>query len=316
MKRLVLCSCLVALAFPVSASEDIVTTAAGNGSFRTLVNLVVAAGLDDDLRGEGPFTVFAPTDEAFAKLPKGTVETLLKPENRQQLASILSYHVVAQSIKVPLRSRNSHRLTSAKTLQGSKLAFTRAGKQVSVNGAKIVARDVRASNGYIQVIDSVLMPPVRKTIVSVAGDAGQFKTLLAAAKAAGLAEALGGKGPFTVFAPTDKAFAKLPKGAVESLLKKENRDKLAALLKYHVVPSKVSLKNAVYSKSAKTLNGARVKVSLRDGRVFVNEAGVISNDVDAGNGLIHIIDSVLMSETKKQEHSTRPTAGKKHAKAS
>jgi uncharacterized surface protein with fasciclin (FAS1) repeats len=280
------------------------------------VNLVVAAGLDDDLRGEGPFTVFAPTDEAFAKLPKGTVETLLKPENRQQLASILSYHVVAQSIKVPLRSRNSHRLTSAKTLQGSKLAFTRAGKQVSVNGAKIVARDVRASNGYIQVIDSVLMPPVRKTIVSVAGDAGQFKTLLAAAKAAGLAEALGGKGPFTVFAPTDKAFAKLPKGAVESLLKKENRDKLAALLKYHVVPSKVSLKNAVYSKSAKTLNGARVKVSLRDGRVFVNEAGVISNDVDAGNGLIHIIDSVLMSETKKQEHSTRPTAGKKHAKAS
>ncbi|MFK7819765.1 MAG: fasciclin domain-containing protein, partial [Planctomycetaceae bacterium] len=297
--------CLIAfftVPLQVSAKDDLVATAASNGSFRTLVNLLVATGLDDDLRAKGHFTVFAPTDEAFAKLPPETLKSLLKPENREQLSTILKYHVVAKSISVPKTNRG-HRLTSAKTLAGPELTFTRKGEQVSVNEAKIVLRNVTASNGYIQVIDSVLLPPKDESVIAVAAEAGNFKTLLAAIEAAGLTKTLQGKGPFTVFAPTDKAFAKLPKGTLTSLLKKENKGKLAAILKYHVVSGQVSARDAVQAQKAKTLEGSSTSVSIRDGRLFINDAGVLANDVKAANAVIHIIDSVLIPSEKKSERS-------------
>ncbi|MHC5538289.1 fasciclin domain-containing protein [Singulisphaera rosea] len=135
-----------------------------------------------------------------------------------------------------------------------------------------------------------------KDIVDTAVAAGDFKTLAAALGAADLVDALKGKGPYTVFAPTDEAFAKLPKGTVESLLKPENKKKLTAILKYHVVSGKVMAKDVVKLKSAKTLQGSSVKISVHDGKVKVGDAEVTKTDIKASNGVIHVIDSVILPE--------------------
>ena len=130
-------------------------------------------------------------------------------------------------------------------------------------------------------------------IVAVASSAGSFKTLVAAVKAAGLVETLQGKGPFTVFAPTDEAFAKLPPGTGEDLLKPENKDKLVAILTYHVVPGKVMAAD-VKTMMVKTVNGKELSIKVDDGKVTVNDAKVIKTDVAASNGVIHVIDTVLL----------------------
>jgi uncharacterized surface protein with fasciclin (FAS1) repeats len=132
-----------------------------------------------------------------------------------------------------------------------------------------------------------------KSIVSVASEAGQFKTLVAAIQAAGLAETLQGDGPFTVFAPTDEAFAKLPAGTVENLLKPENRDKLVAILTYHVVPGRVMAADVTTSKAA-TVNGQKLDIKVDGGQVTVDGARVVATDVAAGNGVIHVIDTVVL----------------------
>jgi len=131
-------------------------------------------------------------------------------------------------------------------------------------------------------------------IVDVAVSAGQFDTLAAALKAAGLVATLKGDGPFTVFAPTDEAFAKLPKGTVENLLKPENRDKLIAILTYHVVPGKVYAADVVKLESAETVNGARVGIKVANGSVNIDNANVIKTDIAASNGVIHVIDTVIL----------------------
>lgn len=130
-------------------------------------------------------------------------------------------------------------------------------------------------------------------IVAVASSAGTFKTLVAAIKAAGLVETLQGAGPFTVFAPTDEAFAKLPAGTVEDLLKPENKEKLVAILTYHVVPGKVMAAD-VKTMMAKTVNGKELSIKVDDGKVTVNDANVIKTDVAASNGVIHVIDTVIL----------------------
>jgi uncharacterized surface protein with fasciclin (FAS1) repeats len=135
--------------------KDIVDTAVAAGSFKTLAAALTAAGLVDTLKGPGPFTVFAPTDAAFAKLPAGTVETLLKPENKAKLTAILTYHVVAG--KVPA-SAVSGKVTDAKTVNGATINVN-GTNGVKVNDATVVEADVMASNGVIHVIDTVLLPP-------------------------------------------------------------------------------------------------------------------------------------------------------------
>lgn len=134
--------------------KDIVEVATENGSFNTLVTAVKAAGLVETLQGDGPFTVFAPTDEAFAKLPEGTVEMLLKPENKDKLVSILTYHVVAGKVM----AADVVKVDSAATLQGQDVAVKVDGDKVMINDALVVGADVKASNGVIHVIDTVLMP--------------------------------------------------------------------------------------------------------------------------------------------------------------
>ncbi|MBX3452148.1 MAG: fasciclin domain-containing protein [Planctomycetaceae bacterium] len=133
-----------------------------------------------------------------------------------------------------------------------------------------------------------------KDIVETAVAAGNFKTLAAALKAADLVDALKGDGPFTVFAPTDEAFSKLPKGTLESLLKPENKSKLAAILKYHVVSGKVMAKDVVKLSEAKTLQGSAAKITVKDGNVSVDKALVTKTDIQTSNGVIHVIDSVIL----------------------
>ncbi len=133
-----------------------------------------------------------------------------------------------------------------------------------------------------------------KDIVETAVAAGNFKTLAAALKAAGLVETLKGEGPFTVFAPTDKAFAKLPAGTLESLLQPENKAKLTAILTYHVVPGKVMAKDVVKLSEAKTVQGSSVKIQVNGGKVKVDGANVVKTDIECSNGIIHVIDAVIL----------------------
>lgn len=136
----------------------------------------------------------------------------------------------------------------------------------------------------------------KANLVALASEGGKFSTLVAAVKAAGLVETLGGPGPFTVFAPTDEAFAKLPEGTLASLLKPENRDQLTAILTYHVLPGKV-MASDVKPMQAKTVNGQKVRIDVKDGSVHVDEARVIQTDLLASNGVIHVIDRVILPKS-------------------
>ena len=274
----------------VAQEADIVDTAVKAGKFGTLVAAVKAAGLVETLKSAGPFTVFAPTDEAFAKLPEGTVKTLLEPANLAKLQAILTYHVVSGKVM----AADVVKLTSAKTVQGQEVAIKVAGGKVFVNGAQVLTTDIKCSNGVIHVIDSVILPAEPKDIVDTAVGAGSFSTLVAAVKAAGLVETLKGKGPFTVFAPTDEAFAKIPAATLQTLLKPENKAKLASILTFHVVSGKVMAADVVKLTSAKTVNGQEVKIEVVDGKVMVNGAQVVKTDIECANGVIHVIDTVIM----------------------
>lgn len=153
---------LVALPFSVNAEDepkDIVDTAVGAKKFTTLVAAVKAAGLVETLKGKGPFTVFAPLDSAFAKLPEGTVATLVKPENKKTLTGILTYHVVAGKVMAADAIKVAKGDGKAKTVQGSEIKITLKDGSVYVNGAKVVTADIKCSNGVIHIIDTVIMPP-------------------------------------------------------------------------------------------------------------------------------------------------------------
>ncbi len=272
-------------------SMDIVDTAVAAGSFKTLAAALQAAGLVETLKGPGPFTVFAPTDEAFAALPPGTVENLLKPENKAALVDVLTYHVVPGKVT----AADVVTLTSATTVNGQRADIEVDGGTVRIDGATVIKADIETSNGVIHVIDRVILPET-DTIPQVAASAGSFGTLLAAVKAAGLSETLSGPGPFTVFAPTDAAFAKLGPKAIADLLKPENKAKLVAILTYHVVPGRVYADQVVGMSSAKTVQGDTIAIKVVGGKVMVDGATVTATDIQAANGVIHVIDTVITPE--------------------
>ena len=284
-------------AIPEPMLSDIVDTAVADGRFTTLAAALGAAELVDTLKGEGPFTVFAPTDDAFAKLPEGTVASLLLPENLEQLKSILLYHVVSGKVM----ASDVVTLTSADTVLGDSVTIKVEDGKVYLNDTvQVIITDVEASNGVIHVIDSVLLPPAKLVdIVDTAVADGRFTTLAAALTAADLIETLKGEGPFTVFAPTDDAFAKLPEGTVATLLLPENLEQLKSILLYHVVSGKVMASDVVTLTSADTVLGDSVTIKVEDGKVYLNDTvQVIITDVEASNGVIHVIDSVLLPPAK------------------
>jgi len=283
----------VAAGLGAPQASDLVDTAVAAGKFKTLVAAVQAAQLVETLKSPGPFTVFAPTDEAFAKLPAGTVESLLKPENRDQLKAVLTYHVVPGK----WLAKDIATLTGAVSVQGQRLDFKVVEGGVRIDEATVVAADVMSSNGVIHVIDRVILP-ASKDLVATAAGAGTFKTLLAAAKAAGLAETLAKEGPFTLFAPTDDAFAKLPAGTVESLLKPENKAQLATILKLHVVKGRIYSADALKAGKANSLDGLPLAISMGEKFATVNGARLLATDLDASNGVVHVIDTVLLQPAK------------------
>ena len=148
--------------------------------------------------------------------------------------------------------------------------------------------------GGTHVLAACAAEPAKSDIVDTAVSAGSFKTLVAAVKAAGLVETLKGEGPFTVFAPTDEAFAKLPKGTVESLLKPENLAKLQAILTYHVVPGRIMAADVVKLTGASSVQGQQIDIAIKGGKVFVDNASVVKTDIECSNGVIHVIDTVIM----------------------
>jgi transforming growth factor-beta-induced protein len=297
MKSTCLIACATALLAANAAAQgpmdrpNIVEVAAKAGKFQTLLAAAKAAGLVETLTSKGPFTVFAPTDDAFSKLGSDAIANLLKPENKQQLAGILTYHVVSGKVL----AAKVVGMKSAKTVQGSALPIVVKDGKVMVAGANVVATDVMASNGVIHVIDAVMLPP-QPNLVEVAAKAGSFNTLLAAAKAAGLADTLANGGPFTIFAPTDEAFAKVGKDTITMLLKPENKAKLQAILKHHVVSGKVMSGTAVKLKEAATLNGTKLglKYDAKAKKLRVGAGTVVAADVEAKNGVIHVVDTVLL----------------------
>jgi len=216
------------------------------------------------------------------------VENLLKPENKDQLVNILTYHVVAGKVL----AADVAKMTSADTVANLPVSIKVDMGKVMINNANVIEADILASNGVIHVIDTVLLPPA--DIVDTAVADGRFKTLAAALTAAGLVETLKGPGPFTVFAPTDEAFAKLPAGTVENLLKPQNKDQLINILTYHVVAGRVMAADVVKLSSVDTINGKPVTIRVDGDKVFINDAQVIITDILASNGVIHVIDTVLL----------------------
>ena len=273
----------------IVSENDIVDTAIAAGDFDTLVTAVQAAGLVDVLKSDGPFTVFAPTDAAFAALPEGTISSLLQPENQNSLIEILTYHVVADSLL-------------ATDVVGTKGIITVNGQQIDVSvseagvftdRAQVTVTDIICSNGVIHVIDAVMLP-ASGDIVRTAARTNRFNTLLAAAQAAGLADTLTNDGPYTILAPTDRAFNALPEGTVESLLLPENNDLLVQILSLHVIQGRAYASQVVQLSEIPTLEGSNLQVTLNGNRVFVNNARIIGTDIDAYNGVIHAIDTALL----------------------
>ena len=278
---------------------DIVQTATAAGGFTTLLAAAQAAGLVDALKGAGPLTVFAPNDAAFAdllaRLKTLGVSTEQLLANKALLTTILTYHVVSGKIL----STDITGPVGPKTLEGRQLLVIPKNGKITINGyATVVAADVQATNGVIHVIDQVLIPPAKLgDIVEVAQGAGMFSTLLAAAQAAGLVDALKGAGPLTVFAPTDAAFTTLLKRlrlSPAQLLADPAR--VAMILKYHVVSGKVTSADLGKRTVAPTLQGRSIVVRKNSrGKVTVNRtANVVQADIAASNGVIHVIDRVLI----------------------
>ena len=274
---------------------DIVDTAVADGRFTTLVTAVTAAGLVDTLKGEGPFTVFAPTDDAFAALPEGTLDALLAdPEGA--LTDVLLYHVVAGEVL----AADVVTLESATTVGGEDISITVRDGSVFLNDTvQVIITDIETSNGVIHVIDAVLIPPSMAApemadIVDTAVADGRFTTLVTAVTAAGLVDTLKGEGPFTVFAPTDDAFAALPDGTIDALLA-DPEGALTDVLLYHVVAGEVMAADVVTLESATTVGGEDITITVRDGSVFLNDTvQVIITDIMTSNGVIHVIDAVLI----------------------
>jgi uncharacterized surface protein with fasciclin (FAS1) repeats len=201
---------------PAPMPETVVDIIVNSDVHNTLEAAVIAAELADDLSGEGPFTVFAPTDDAFAALPEGTVEALLE-DPTGDLAQILLYHVAGAKKHL---QETYMMVQMIMTLNGAEVTVSIMDGKVYINDAMVTVADIEAGNGVVHVINAVLLPPVPmpETVVDIIVNSDVHNTLEAAVIAAELADDLSGEGPFTVFAPTDDAFAALPEGTVEALL--------------------------------------------------------------------------------------------------
>ena len=288
MTMLVIASLMASPIVVADDTQDIPTNAQNTGVHDSLVAALSHAGLVSALQADGPFTVFAPTDDAFAAagIDLSTFDT---DEENATLSDILLYHVVSGSVAASDVTDGM----SAEALNGDDLSFTVSDGSVMVNDATVTTADVMASNGIIHVIDKVLMPPADLAdIPTVAQGTGIHTSLVAAVVQAELLTTLQGDGPFTVFAPTDDAFAAagIDLAALDT---EEGKAALTDILLYHVVSGAVPSSAVTDGMSAAAVNGDDLSFTVGEG-VMVNDANVVLADVPASNGVIHVIDKVLM----------------------
>jgi transforming growth factor-beta-induced protein len=286
---------------PPSATDTIVDIALGNPDFTTLVDLLSKADLVETLDGDGPFTVFAPTNDAFSQLPTETVDFLVDPKNVEVLKQVLLYHVVS-GIAV---SSSLEEGQNVETVEGSKVSVSL--HPVTINNALVIKKDILASNGVIHVIDSVLLPPNIGSIADIIKSDATFSTLASLVDKAGLTSTLEGDGPYTLFAPTNQAFGKLPSSLVEDVTSDDAL--LTDVLTYHVLPSKVlasDLKEGLRVETASPGNFIEI-TSLHPPTINTN-AHIVAYDILAKNGVVHIITSVLIPEDLQLDDNESCTA--------
>ncbi|NCG18186.1 MAG: fasciclin domain-containing protein [Rhodobacterales bacterium] len=267
----------------VETDDTIIGVADSAGDFTTLLAAVDAAGLTETLQGDGPFTVFAPTDAAFAALPEGTVEALLA--DVPTLTDILLYHAVGAEVS----STAVAELSLVTALNGVDLKVTTDGG-VFINEAEVTVADVQASNGVIHIVDAVLLPP--PTITDIARDNPDFSILYTALQASDLDTVLMEEGPYTVFAPTDAAFGKLPEGTVDALL--GDIPALTDILLYHVHAGRLPAADVLASANVTMAQGDDAAVAMDGATPTIAGAAIVATDIPSRNGLIHILDDVML----------------------
>jgi len=278
---------------------SIIETASAAGSFNSLLAALQATGLDAVLADtDATFTVFAPTDEAIAKLGQDTIDALLA--DPQTLSDILLYHVIAGQA-VDSTTAISLSGSSVESANGDSLAISLDGERLLINQSEVIAADIQASNGIIHAIDTVLIPPSPApqetgTLLDVARNAGNFTILVAALEATGLDDAIGHPDDlYTVFAPTDEAFAALGQDTIDALL--ADPSSLRDILLYHVIAGtevNATTAGSLLGVSIEMGNGDRASLSERGGSLFINDSRVIATDIRGVNGIIHVIDKVLI----------------------
>ena len=285
MRLLYIFVCTLLLSTWSLAQNTVADIVINSPDHETLESAVITADLAGALSGEGPFTVFAPTDDAFAALPDGLLDSLLM--DTLSLRDILLYHVVGAEV----RSTDLSDGQMVTTLLGKDITISISGDTVMINDAMVTVVDLEADNGIVHVIDAVLVPP-RVTVVDIVVNSDDHETLEAAVIAADLATTLSGDGPFTVFAPTDAAFAALPAGLLDTLLADPSGD-LTDILLYHVLGSEVLSTDLTDGMQATTLLGKDITVTINMDGVFINDAHVTVADIETDNGVVHVIDAVL-----------------------
>ena len=311
--------------FDGMAKDPSATAASNNPLLSTLVATVKAAGLVDTLNSAGPFTIFAPVNDAFAKIDKATIDKLLA-DPKGDLTKILTYHVVAGK---KMSAEDLVKAGTVKTVNGGELTIAKSGDTFKVNGAAtVICGNVQTANGTVFIIDSVLLPkadaaapaplsataPFGPACSSVpATGSGSFdgmakdpaataasnnpalSTLVATVKAAGLVDTLNSAGPFTIFAPTNDAFGKIDKATIDKLLADPKGD-LTKILTYHVIAGKkMSADDLVKAGAVTTVNGGSLTVTKSGDTYIVNgKSNVVCGNVQTANAVVYIIDSVLL----------------------
>ena len=269
---------------------SIVEIVVASPDHNTLEAAVIAAGLQSALDGPGQYTLFAPTDAAFAALPAGTLDNLLA-DPTGLLSDVLLYHTV-NGVTMSNQLSNGMVIT---TTQGQDLMVTINSEGVFINNAKVIIADILAENGVIHVIDAVLVPvlnPNPATVVDIIVNSSNHTILESAVIAAGLVDELSGPGPFTVFAPTDAAFNALPAGLLNNLLA-DPTGALAQVLLYHVAAGQTYYNSLFNGQNITTLLNEDVTVTITGGSVFINNSRIILANLVASNGIVHVIDAVL-----------------------
>ena len=291
-----------------SNSDNSLGAVADAAGLSTLMKLVSLSGIE--LPESEKVTIFAPSDTAFAKLPQETVEFLISPEGKDTLQSILSYHIVSGET----RSNDLLNKRSLLTLNGQDLDVQLDGG-LSVSDAGILIVDVPFDGGIVHVIDSVLIPE-SKSILEIAIQTNDLSTLTAAVTAAGIGDQLDSEnGPWTVFAPVNSAFTSLPDGVVEDLLEQGNRTQLIDLLGLHVVPGRISSNELLTKKRARSYFGNKIEFSIENGQLLVESARIIASDIQASNGVVHLIDRVITPIKPDTPNQTTPTTSQRNQEA-